>query len=223
MVFHSHGHVPYNKRTARELVARERLLTQPSTKETPMPGTIISKRCSHCKAVKPLSEFNRNRSCPDGLQHYCKECQRESGNRYTRSEKGRASRTAYERSAKGRALIREGCNRYGRSKKGQATATAYRRTERGKAAREQALATYLRRHSDRVNARTAVNRAIRLGRLPAPGNFLCKCGKPAAHYHHHLGYAAEHRLDVIPVCRDCHYAARNSASAVPAKEARREA
>jgi len=36
------------------------------------------KRCVTCKAVKEASEFNKNRSVEDGLQHRCRECQRES-------------------------------------------------------------------------------------------------------------------------------------------------
>lgn len=34
-----------------------------------------TKRCSHCHQVKPVSEFNKNRSTKDGLHHQCKECQ----------------------------------------------------------------------------------------------------------------------------------------------------
>jgi hypothetical protein len=35
----------------------------------------------------------------------------------------------------------------------------------------------------------------------------CRCGKPAQHYHHHLGYEKKHRLHVIPLCTECHYLA----------------
>ena len=30
------------------------------------------------------------------------------------------------------------------------------------------------------------------------------CGKQGEQYHHHKGYAPEHRLDVVPICRKCH-------------------
>lgn len=33
------------------------------------------KKCSRCKVLKEKSNFNKNRSKPDGLQDSCKECQ----------------------------------------------------------------------------------------------------------------------------------------------------
>ena len=35
-----------------------------------------TKRCSKCKEVKPLKEFNKNRAMQDGFSHYCKICSR---------------------------------------------------------------------------------------------------------------------------------------------------
>jgi len=35
-----------------------------------------SKRCARCKAWKPVSNFSKRRSSKDGLQSWCKECQR---------------------------------------------------------------------------------------------------------------------------------------------------
>ncbi len=34
------------------------------------------KTCSHCKAEKPLTEYHKNRSAKDGLQHICISCRR---------------------------------------------------------------------------------------------------------------------------------------------------
>ena len=51
----------------------------------------------------------------------------------------------------------------------------------------------------------AVREAIAAGRLPRPRDVACTgCGAQAAEYHHHKGYAPEHRLDVVAVCRSCH-------------------
>ena len=53
-------------------------------------------------------------------------------------------------------------------------------------------------------ARRQVNHAIEAERLPRPDTLTCiQCGKPAREYHHHLGYAPEHWLDVVPVCSAC--------------------
>lgn len=34
------------------------------------------KRCYRCKEVKPVSEFNKNRSKKDGLQGECRVCKK---------------------------------------------------------------------------------------------------------------------------------------------------
>ncbi len=54
-------------------------------------------------------------------------------------------------------------------------------------------------------AHNAVYRAIKAGRLLPIDEMDCAhCGGQAHEYHHQSGYAAQHRLDVIPLCRTCH-------------------
>lgn len=61
------------------------------------------------------------------------------------------------------------------------------------------------RHPERRRAGSAVHYAVRSGKLPRATTLRCVyCGDPAQQYHHHLGYALEHRLDVVPVCAKCH-------------------
>lgn len=69
------------------------------------------------------------------------------------------------------------------------------------------------RDDDRVQARQRVNVEVRTGRRPHPNTLSCvDCGhvwaegKRRHEYDHHLGYAAEHHLDVEPVCTRCHHA-----------------
>lgn len=62
------------------------------------------------------------------------------------------------------------------------------------------------RHPERQCARGAVYDAVLEGTLPPARSLSCSdCGNPAKEYDHYLGYAPEHRLDVQPVCRRCHY------------------
>lgn len=62
------------------------------------------------------------------------------------------------------------------------------------------------RHPERSRARKAVHDAVITGRLPRPQDQCCAdCGNRANEYDHHLGYADEHRLNVQPVCKSCHY------------------
>ena len=37
-------------------------------------GKLISKECSGCHEIKPVSEFNKHKRKADGLQLKCKEC-----------------------------------------------------------------------------------------------------------------------------------------------------
>jgi len=68
-----------------------------------------------------------------------------------------------------------------------------------------------RRHSPpsvkvREDASNALRKAIRQGRITKPSALPCHdCGKPARQYHHHLGYAHSHWLDVVAVCVSCHH------------------
>jgi len=41
-----------------------------------MSQTIITKFCTRCKQIKPVAEFNKSTTARDGLQNWCKECQR---------------------------------------------------------------------------------------------------------------------------------------------------
>lgn len=42
----------------------------------------ITKCCSTCKEVKPISDFHKNRTQPDGFMGQCKECRNEHGRKW---------------------------------------------------------------------------------------------------------------------------------------------
>lgn len=59
---------------------------------------------------------------------------------------------------------------------------------------------------EKRDAHRRVALAVRSGRIPRPALLRCTdCGRPAAHYDHHRGYAPEHALSVQPVCVACHW------------------
>ena len=59
----------------------------------------------------------------------------------------------------------------------------------------------------KLYARWAINVAVYKGRI-IPPDACSKCGKECRlHAHHYLGYAKEHRRDVIWLCPKCHAAA----------------
>lgn len=84
---------------------------------------------------------------------------------------------------------------------------AYRQTERGRAVVANLAA---KRRADpeyraQLYACQAVYRAVKSGRLIRPA--ACpSCGSTSSKVeaHHHRGYAVEHRLDVVWLCRACH-------------------
>jgi len=164
-----------------------------------MATQIISKQCYKCKEIKSLSEFNKNRTRPDGHQHVCKNCQK----KYYKSDKYKAIRKKYKQSKKGKAATR----RYKQSEKCKEYQRRYRQDDRGKARDKR----YRLRYLQNDKAREAVKYAIQTGKLPRPDTLQCHyCGAQAQDYHHHKGYEPQHWLDVVPICKKCHGKTRSS-------------
>lgn len=64
---------------------------------------MMSKHCGACGRAKPLTEFNRKASRPDGLQEVCRECNRQSSRDYYARNRERHVRVIVERTANRRA------------------------------------------------------------------------------------------------------------------------
>lgn len=126
--------------------------------------------------------------------------------RYRASDKGRAAQRAWEASPAGRAKQA----RYRETEGWREVRARHRQTEGYRVAQAARLA----RTPEQVVARNAVSNALKVGRLVRP--LACaSCGAPRPQAHHHLGYAPEHRLDVLWLCAKCHAAAHG----VPKKAA----
>lgn len=148
----------------------------------------VFKTCPGCKARKGLDEYHRSSREHDGRQTYCKPCQ------IARARESLLKRIADPEARK------------------QANAVARVRHKANRLAKPELYSSILRRgqsryrakHKERVKARWKVANEVKRGRMPHPSTLLCRCGAPAAEYHHHMGYAPEHELDVIPLCGPCH-------------------
>jgi len=55
-----------------------------------MVEAIEVKTCSHCKAIKRLSEFSRSAKNKDGRNNQCKQCSNESSKRWSQTHRERA-------------------------------------------------------------------------------------------------------------------------------------
>ncbi len=150
-----------------------------------MSETIVTRRCSKCKNVKDVSEFHRSTRNPSGCKCRCKDCRRLDAAMPRSMEQGRIRKRKYKKTEKGRVTERR-----------------YRHTNKGKA-----LMARYRAKSDvslKRQAGSAVAYAILVNQLPRPSTFTCKCGE-AAQIYHHPNYTKEYWLDVVPLCRKCHW------------------
>lgn len=143
-----------------------------------MTRNISTKRCPRCKTIKPISGFYKHRSRKDGFSVWCKVCHNTDQKRYRQTKKGKAVNL--------RAIKK------------------YQKTEKGKAVKRASIKRFFARNPNQLKAVNAVKKEIRIGKIPKPSFYKCKCGKQAEQYHHHKGYAPEHWLDVVPVCKKCH-------------------
>lgn len=51
------------------------------------------KQCSHCKEVKPLSNFNKDKNAPTGYSYACKPCRSIQGKRYIKNNPDKVKST----------------------------------------------------------------------------------------------------------------------------------
>ena len=88
------------------------------------------KRCPRCGAVKALSEYNRNRARPDGLQNWCRDCDNERRRAQRAANRQQARERARESSRRWRAAhpdqVRERDRRWKEANREQARESARR-------------------------------------------------------------------------------------------------
>lgn len=145
------------------------------------------KRCSRCKAVKPVSEFYRRKEERDGLHYYCKACIKSDMNaRYHADiEKARQQQREYRRNHLDAVRARD---------------KALRARNIDKIRERERLRPQPR--NDVVRARDLVFSRIRNGKMPKASTQTCAhCGAQAREYHHE-DYSKP--LTVVALCRHCH-------------------
>ena len=140
-----------------------------------MLDVILSKQCTKCKQILPISNFRPHTDCRDGYRYRCRECER-----------------LYHRRRRQLTEVRQRENEYSR---------LYRQ-QRGRGYNK---AAYLSEYSRTGSARQAIKRALYHNQLLQITHCFCVlCFHEAHVYHHYLGYAPEHVLDVLPLCGTCH-------------------
>lgn len=144
------------------------------------------KHCTKCRTWKRRREFGRDASRGDGLAVRCRDCTHVAEDR---------RHLGHPSSMKGKRMQPESCRK-------MSAATRGAKNHRWKGGASLHLKP---RDPMRLKARRAVNHAVDNSRLAQPRRLPCiRCGRNAHEYHHHLGYAPEHHLDVQALCRACH-------------------
>lgn len=150
-----------------------------------------TKICTHCKHIKPLSDFYiiKSSQAPDS---WCKICRRE----YVK---------AYANTPKGKQVHKQARQKYRESQHGRKRILQYRRTKRAKLARARRCKKYRLKNPVRIKIQSDVGHAVAAGRLaPAKSHACLLCGRQAQEYHHYLGYSEQARFAVVPLCKRCH-------------------
>lgn len=158
------------------------------------------KRCAKCGEIKPLSAFPTSYGKPHGACKACKyAAQREryhSDPEFRERVKGHAAKRRAEKPD----VIKAEKVEWSKTRRGK-------RNEAFTPAVADANERWRLAHPEEHYARSCVNYAVKMGKLPPVKTLTCvDCGAPARDYHHHLGYAVEHVLDVVALCRICHRA-----------------
>lgn len=170
------------------------------------------KSCRKCyqQSAKGKIAIKRYKQTEKGKANAKRYNQTEKGKttaqRYKQSKKGQIARRRYWQSKKGKATVHsyqqtEIYQFYLKSKKYKAVRRRYRQSEKAKEYNKQ----WHLRHPEYQRAISAVNKAVKNGKLPRTNTLPCHyCGEQAKHYHHHKGYEPKYKLDVIPICKGCH-------------------
>ncbi len=192
-----------------------------------MPETIISKRCSRCKEIKPVSEFARHKgnTANDCLAYSCKVCVKAYNKIYRQTEAGKEVRRRgaikYRKTEGCKEAQRRGKRKYRQTEYGKEQICKYKQTEayiesmrraqrkycisqKGRNALKARRVRYRKICPEKAKARTAVGNAVARGKLWSAKECECVyCGEQARNWHHWAGYEPEHWFDIIPLCQKC--------------------
>lgn len=146
----------------------------------------LTKSCSKCKTVKPISGFYKDAIRKDGMQSRCKECSREAMTKYQKTDKCKAVKAKYNKTAARKA-----------------TMAKYSKTKKGRAVAAESVAKYKASNPIKTKAGKAINSAIKSGKITKP--CVCEqCPSTKRIEGHHDDYAL--LLVVRWLCSICHNA-----------------
>lgn len=146
------------------------------------------KVCFKCGVEKPLADFYKHPQMPDGHVNKCKECNKKD------VRENRSSKIDY---------YREFDKKRNKLPHRVLKAKLYAKTEVGKKNHTESIKRYRANNPNKHKAHSAVNNAVRDGKLKKPS--LCEhCGVKGVLHGHHHSYEEIHWLSVEWLCPKCH-------------------
>lgn len=157
--------------------------------QTVQDGT--DRRCTQCGELKPAAAFAPRADRPSGRMSYCKAC---------KAQRVRVRYQGNHPTARAQMRSRVNNSEYERSDRRKESYRIYRQSHPEVTIR--AVNKYRFNNPEKVAAHKAVTSAVKRGHLLREP---CReCGNERSEGHHYLGYAPEHHLDVLWLCRAHH-------------------
>jgi hypothetical protein len=165
-----------------------------------------TKPCKKCGKVLPLTAFPTRKSAKDGHRHECFTCNAAYHAAYYSERREEWKTKGAIHYVQNRSRVAANSAAYYRAHREEYIARAREwvraHPDQAKESFRKSAHRQSKMRPDRVLALTAVHAATKKGTLIRQP---CQnCGNPKSEGHHHLGYAPEHYLDVIWLCRRCH-------------------
>ena len=148
------------------------------------------RKCCDCSEFKPINEFVKHQHKALGYNYICLECQRKRNKKYYQEN-------AQEQRDRARKYYWD--NRDIRLAKQRAWYAKNKERERIR------IREYRDEHPEVYAAHIAITTAVGANKMEPASSLRCsRCDSMASDYHHHKGYDEQHRLDVVPLCKNCH-------------------
>ncbi len=162
------------------------------------------KDCPHNGEPQPIDNFRNQVKSKDGKRATCKDCLMVEDARYRQTDARKESLHNYDGSEKGKATRKK----FEKTDTFKLIQKRYNQSDKGRLNQKRQNEAFKKRpdYYTMTRAYNTVHTAIKAGTLPHPTTKICHNCKvnQAREYHHYLGYEPEHRLDVIPLCIECH-------------------
>lgn len=157
----------------------------------------VLKFCSRCKCEKSRSEFYKRSRAKDGLQAYCRECDK-------------ATTLEQRSSPEGREYVR----RWRSSESGAASERAYIESVSGRKVHCKDASVHRKRNPLKTKARRELNIAVKNGTITKPLNCESCCAILKNRRDGRSGLQGHHpdylkSLDVVWLCVKCHRSSEN--------------